>query len=91
MVFVITYLPFGVGRALAGYRRPPPTNRSTRRQSYPVYQANELICFCDGKIKKADSAIKEIVSELQTDGEAVSAVATESHKFPDGDETDIPF
>jgi exodeoxyribonuclease VII small subunit len=56
-----------------------------------VARAKELIHFCNGKIKKADAAIKGIVSELQADCEAVAAVAVESHESPTGDGTDIPF
>lgn len=56
-----------------------------------VARAKELIHFCDGKIKKADAAIKGIVSELQADDEAVAAVAVASHESPNGDGTDIPF
>jgi exodeoxyribonuclease VII small subunit len=55
-----------------------------------VGRAKELIRFCDGKIKRADAAIKGIVSELQTDDEAVT-VPAKCDEAPDEDVADIPF
>jgi exodeoxyribonuclease VII small subunit len=56
-----------------------------------VARAKELIDFCGGKIKKADTAIKGIVSELQTEREMTVAVAAECHASSDGNGAGIPF
>lgn len=56
-----------------------------------VARSKELIQFCGSKIKKADAAIKGIVTELQAHGEAVATVEVECHESPNGDGTDIPF
>jgi exodeoxyribonuclease VII small subunit len=56
-----------------------------------VANAKELIQFCGGKIKKADSAIKGIVSELQSGGETTPEVAVVGHDSENGDGAEIPF
>lgn len=57
-----------------------------------VAQAKELIHFCDGKIKKADAAIKGIVSELQTERETPLAVTALRYESLNGAGiNDIPF
>lgn len=57
-----------------------------------VARAKELIDFCGAKVKKADAAIKGIVSELQTAEEATLAVAISGSASRNGDGAeDIPF
>ena len=57
-----------------------------------VARAKELVDFCGQKIKKADAAIQGIVSELQTDGKGVEAVATCEAESANGDGAElIPF
>jgi exodeoxyribonuclease VII small subunit len=56
-----------------------------------VARAKELIDFCNGKIKKADAAIKGIVTELQADRDDPAAVAAEPQEFRNDDGADIPF
>jgi exodeoxyribonuclease VII small subunit len=57
-----------------------------------VGRAKELIDFCGAKVKKADTAIKGIVSELQTADETTLAVATSGSASRNGDGAEeIPF
>ena len=57
-----------------------------------VARAKELIDFCGAKVKKADAAIKGIVSELQTAEGTNLAVVTSGRPSRNGDGAeDIPF
>ena len=57
-----------------------------------VARAKELIEFCGAKVKKADAAIKGIVSELQTAQEPALAVVACGGESRNGDGADeIPF
>ena len=56
-----------------------------------VARAKELIHFCDGKIKKADAAIKGIVSELQTEKEPPSEFDTVPQEFGNDDGEPPPY
>jgi len=57
-----------------------------------VARAKELIQFCGGKIKKADAAIKGIVSELQAAEDSTLAVVPSGGATRNGDGAgDIPF
>jgi hypothetical protein len=57
-----------------------------------VARSKELIDFCTAKAKKADAAIKGIVSELQTGDEEVVAVTISGSVSHNGDGADdIPF
>lgn len=57
-----------------------------------VARAKELIDFCGAKVKKADAAIKGIVSELQTAQETTLVAAASGGVSRNGDGAeDIPF
>lgn len=57
-----------------------------------VARAKELIDFCGAKVKKADTAIKGIVSELQSVEETTLVVTPSGGAPRNGDGTDdIPF
>jgi exodeoxyribonuclease VII small subunit len=57
-----------------------------------VARAKELIEFCGAKVRKADAAIKGIVSELQVaEGERPALATNEVASRNGREENDIPF
>lgn len=57
-----------------------------------VARAKELIDFCGAKVKKADTAIKGIVSQLQNEDDGIPFAATNgvASRTAQGD-NDVPF